>query len=320
MRGPLLTEIRTAGGVVADASAEQDIRHHIELLMTSIELEEPSVFGDHARLCRARLEADRRDVAELVDTFTTLREGFLGLLSPSAAEAVHGAVAAGVEALSESPHGLRASDGMSPLCHLYVATAITGRREEALAIAREAIDAAESRVDVYVDLFEAALHEVGRRWQHAGLTIAEEHIATATTQYVLAVLHAELVLPVTSRGRAVVTGVPGEHHTVATSIVADILEEQGWDVRTVGSDAPVQSVVEVINRYGADLLAISVTMGESVPRAAELIDAVRTGVSIAPHTIVGGAPFQQDPELWRAVGADGFASNAREMAELLGTP
>lgn len=319
MRARLLAEIRTAGDAVIDAVDENDVRRHIEFLLIAIELEEPSVFGDYVRWRRGHLNAQDIAVTELADTFAALRGAFLGLLSPVAAEAVDLALRAGVEALTAQQDQTGGQGEVSLLCHLYVATAVTGRRDEALAIVREALSGAESPVDIYVDIFESALYEVGRRWQTKGLTIADEHMATVTTQYILAVLHADLPVGASGRGRAFITGVFGEHHVVGTNIVANVLEEDGWEVRSLGTNLPPETIVAAIRQHGADLLAVSVTMSTSVPGAVELIDAVHAGVTNPPRIIVGGAPFREDPQLWRTVGADGFAADARGVAELART-
>lgn len=316
MSARLLAEIRTAVGAVINAIDEQDVGRHIEFVLIAIELEEPSVFGDYALWCRSHLDARGSEVTQLVDTFTTLRDAFLVLLSPSAGEAVVLTVGVGVEALFAQRPPSSGQVEVSLLCHLYVATAVTGRREEALLIVREAVSGAASPVDVYVDVFESALYEVGRRWGNGGLTIAEEHMATATTQYILAVLPAELPVAAGGRGRVFITGVVGDHHVVGMNILANVLEEDGWEVRFLGTDVPPDTVVAAIKQDGPDLLAISVTLSTCVPRAAELIDAVRASVPSPPRIIVGGAPFRGDPQLWLAVGADGFVADARGVAEL----
>ncbi len=209
-----------------------------------------------------------------------------------------------------------AAGPLSPACLLYVDAAVSGLREKALDIARGAVGDTESPDEVYVDLFQAALYEVGRRWQNTGLTIAEEHMATATTQFILSVLHEELPRAPGHRGTAVVTGVVGEQHVVGASIVADVLDADGWDVRVLGSDLPHESILTAVDSNQADLLAISVTMSEGVASARDLVALVREITTTTPRIIVGGAAFRRDPQLWRDVGADGFAADARGVAEL----
>jgi methanogenic corrinoid protein MtbC1 len=61
----------------------------------------------------------------------------------------------------------------------------------------------------------------------------------------------------------------------------------------------------------AEVLAISATMTFHVKLVADLIDQVRTADPSRQIIILtGGYPFNIEPELWRQVGADGYASNA----------
>ena len=113
-----------------------------------------------------------------------------------------------------------------------------------------------------------------------------------------------------------VTGVVGERHVVGASIVANVLDAEGWDVRFLGSDMPHEAIVAAIAQHEADLVAISVTLSTHVPQARELIAHIRHDVVAAPRIIVGGAAFRSDPRLWRTVGADGYADDARGVAEV----
>ena len=49
-----------------------------------------------------------------------------------------------------------------------------------------------SLLDIYVEIFQESLYQVGRAWEMNELTVAEEHMATAITQYVIAQNYANL--------------------------------------------------------------------------------------------------------------------------------
>ncbi|MDP3967823.1 MAG: cobalamin-dependent protein [Nocardioides sp.] len=295
----------------------QDARHHIDFLQAAVELGDPASFRDYALWCRDLLSARGIGVVFLVENLEAIRDEMASRLSPAAAGAVSLAAREGLEALAAGQESPRAKEGpLSPACRLYVAASVSGRREDALAIVREFVRAGASPVDVYIDIFQSALHEVGRRWQTTGLTIAEEHMATATTQFILSVLQEEHPRATSNKRTAVVTGVLDERHVVGASIVANVLDAEGWDVRFLGSDLPHDAIVSAIDQYGADLVAISVTMSGRVGDARDLIAQVRRSSAHPPRIIVGGAAFLSDPQLWRTIGADGFAADARSVAEL----
>ncbi|QIK74581.1 cobalamin B12-binding domain-containing protein [Nocardioides piscis] len=313
MKRELAAEI----GRARDAVAGDDLRLHIDFVQTAVEQDDPHLFRDYALWCRDLPGSRGVDAVTLIGSLETIRAELTGRLSPPAAEAAHEAVCAGIDALSAGEASPCAKDAPHSLaCHLYVAAAVSGRREAALAIVRESVGDAESPVEMYVEIFQSALYEVGRRWQTAGLTVAEEHMATATTQFILSVLHQERPRTAGRRGTAVVTGVFGDQHVVGANIVANVLDADGWDVRYVGTNLPIDDIVGAVSSTQADLLAVSVTRPECVDAARELIDRVRDIGPTPPRVIVGGAPFREDPLLWRAVGADGFAADARSVADV----
>lgn len=178
-----------------------DAGHHLDFLQTAVEMDEPSVFRDYALWCRDLLAARGIDAVFLAENLDTIRSTLTEHVSGPAAAAVATSVSAGLEALSSGRSSPWDEAGaVSPACHLYVAAAVTGRRAAALAIVREAVAGSDSPVDVYVDIFQSALYEVGRRWQTATVTIAEEHMATATTQFILSTLQDDLHRANTTRG------------------------------------------------------------------------------------------------------------------------
>jgi methanogenic corrinoid protein MtbC1 len=78
----------------------------------------------------------------------------------------------------------------------------------------------------------------------------------------------------------------------------------------------VRSVIE----RQADVLAVSATITLHVSAVAELIASVRDSEASDVRVLVGGYPFNQVPDLWCQVGADGYAADAEaaiDVAEAL---
>jgi signal transduction histidine kinase len=111
--------------------------------------------------------------------------------------------------------------------------------------------------------------------------------------------------------------VGGELHEVGLRIVTDLFEADGWDTLYLGGNLPAGSVVEAVERHRPDLLVISVTMAFYLPGVEQLIAQVRSSKACRGVKImVGGYPFNVDPELWMRVGADGHAGDAGEALDV----
>jgi len=106
-------------------------------------------------------------------------------------------------------------------------------------------------------------------------------------------------------------------HEIGSRMVADLAELHGWDTCYLGASTPAESVAAMVGEFNADLLAISATMSSHVRRAEQLIRHVRSAQPGRPLAImVGGSPFNQSPELWRTVGADATAPDARAALDV----
>jgi methylmalonyl-CoA mutase cobalamin-binding domain/chain len=195
----------------------------------------------------------------------------------------------------------------------YVAALSSGNRRQALVVARSALAEGIDIRDLYLDVFQPAMHEVGRLWEVNKMTVAQEHLATAITQSVMAQLYNH-VFANPSVGRTLVaTCIGGELHELGIRMVADFFEIEGWDVYYLGANVPASDVVATVADRKADLLAISITLNTHVPLARDLIRALRDSPSSKNvKVMVGGQPVNRAPEIYRAMGADLTAPNARE--------
>ncbi|EDN69788.1 corrinoid protein [Beggiatoa sp. PS] len=103
-------------------------------------------------------------------------------------------------------------------------------------------------------------------------------------------------------------------------MVADFFEMEGWDTYYLGANTPTPSVLQELEERHAEVLAISATMTFHLRAVEELIAAVRSN-KVFQHVkiIVGGYPFNLESALWKQVGADASAPNAKEAIVVAGT-
>ncbi|MFL7808677.1 MAG: B12-binding domain-containing protein, partial [Anaerolineae bacterium] len=104
---------------------------------------------------------------------------------------------------------------------------------------------------------------------------------------------------------------------IGVRMVADLFEMAGWDSYYLGANTPGQGVLQALQERQADVLAISATLTMHVGQVRELIERVRA-IEVGRRTaiLVGGYPFLLSPELWRRVGADGFAPDAEQAVQV----
>lgn len=190
--------------------------------------------------------------------------------------------------------------------------------DAALAVIADAFTQDRKTIDIYLGILQPVMEEVGRRWQSNTITVAEEHVATALMESVMAYCHRRSgATPSHPKGLVALTGVAGELHDLGLRIVADVLEAHGWRVRCFGTNSPTPVVADALAADPPDVIGISITMAFNLKAAAILIQALRDrpGLSTCP-IVVGGRAIHRGAT-WRHLGADDFAPDALGFLDLL---
>ncbi len=100
---------------------------------------------------------------------------------------------------------------------------MTGDETAAWRVLEQALAAGHRPVDCYLELLVGAIDDItGRSTLPIG-PVAEEYLATATAARLVARLGARFRRPGRSRGTVVFGAALGEHHTLAISVVADLV-------------------------------------------------------------------------------------------------
>ena len=295
----------------------EDAGHHLDFLAGALETGETAAFVGYVAWVLEVLGARGIDAAAVAESIALVGREALEVVEGDTRDALSRMVGAGIARAAASPIGQQeAIDSASSLdsaATTFLHALLIGERRAALGIAREALRTAKHPTDVYVDVFQRSLEEIGRRWQLNRITVAQEHMATAIVQFVLAQLYSSLVRTGPSRGVALVTGVEGELHQVGANLVADALEMDGWNVRFLGTNMPHDGIMEAAGEMKAELVAVSAMMLFNIEPLSRLVESVR-GIQrggVSPRILVGGGAFRGLPALWREVGADASAIDVR---------
>jgi methanogenic corrinoid protein MtbC1 len=171
---------------------------------------------------------------------------------------------------------------------------------------------------LYLEVLQPALHEIGRLWEQARISVANEHLATQITATVLVRLAAHLTPGTSGRGRrAIVSCSPGELHVLGGQMVADFLEADGWDVMLLGADTPADDLARLASAERVELVALSTALPVHLLAAGTACAALRR-LERPPFIVAGGQAFAGDERRALAVGADAYAVDPETLLTLLG--
>jgi methanogenic corrinoid protein MtbC1 len=302
---------RVRYGPRAMSAGVQDAGYHVAFLAAAVEADDPAAFAGYARWTAGVLGARGIESSFLAENLAQVQRALAARLDAGGASVLARHFQAALDALALEPAS-RGEPVLGLTAQVFLQAIITGQRHAAVEIAKEALRSGLSLRDLYIDVFQPALYDVGCRWESNRLTVAQEHIATAITQYVMAqVYEAPDVRTAAARGHIVLTGVEGELHSVGAVMVGDLLETSGFHVRFLGTNLPSASILGVIRDIRPSHFGISATMLFNVGAVRQLIRAVRAEFADRVAIVVGGAAFRTNPDLWQQVSADAYAADLR---------
>ncbi len=294
---------------------EEDAVYHLEFLAAALEAGSSLAFEKYARWCAGMLEARGIPRGFVMENFEQIGAAVGTRLLPEEMEVVEHLIRSGCAAIAAEAPGPSTKPAAYPLAEqqLFLQAILSPNRKAAAGLALGALGAGHSIQDIYLHIFQESLYEVGRLWETNEITVAQEHMATAIAQSVMALVYERIERASTQRGKMVITGVEGELHQIGANMVADVLEADGWDVVFLGTNTPHSGVLAAIDSHQAKVLGISATFLLNIPQVVRLVTATRERWGArAPRILLGGAAFQNAPMLGAEVEADAVAMDLAE--------
>ena len=179
------------------------------------------------------------------------------------------------------------ADGPGTRRDAYLAALLARDQRLARAIVARALADGTLPEDLYLQVFQPALQEIGHRWAVGDLSVADEHLATAVTHQLMDEVSPRMRAEPWGGRLAVVSSTPDELHALGVRMVADFLEADGWEVLQLGAATPAADLVELVEREAPDMVALSTTTPRSLPGIADVLQQLRRAHP-RPLIVVGG--------------------------------
>ncbi|MGI9291566.1 MAG: cobalamin B12-binding domain-containing protein [Gammaproteobacteria bacterium] len=289
-------------------------------LSAALSVNEPVLFSERVRWSRKTFAARNQDEQMIAASLGCLRDVLQESLPAQAKVAVDYMSQAldqlGEPAPDEDPCELNPDDPAGSLALRYLQSALEG---DSYAASQQVLDAVSDEFDakaLMLDVLLPAQKEIGRLWHTNEVSVAEEHMVSATTRRTMSLLtHQTKAAP--AKGATVISAcVPGNIHDIALRALADIFQLEGWRSLFVGADTPVDDLASLIASLDADVLLLGGTLSTQISGSREAIKAVRHQCGDKVRIMLGGAAFDEVPEIWRELGADAYAANADEALRI----
>ena len=175
--------------------------------------------------------------------------------------------------------------------HEYLKALLAGDRARCTTIAQGLLDRGVDARDLYLNLFQRALYEVGSLWEEHKISVAVEHLATAITERLLTLAHSRIFSGPRRKRSVLIACAPGEHHQLGGRMVADLFEMYGWQGDFLGANLLVSDLLNMVTARKPDMLGLSVSLDCNLPAMLAAIDAITSAHPELP-ILVGGQAFR----------------------------
>jgi methanogenic corrinoid protein MtbC1/DNA-binding transcriptional ArsR family regulator len=197
----------------------------------------------------------------------------------------------------------------------YFQSLLSGQEDRALALVNALLAHRVDLITIYEEVFHTTLERIGERYQRGEIDVAQEHIASAITERMLAKV-AQFYAPLhRGAGRAVLGCVAGNWHTLGLRMLADGLKTVGMEAVYLGANVPTSGFLAIVTSLRPDLVVVSCALQEQWEMTRTLIehlDAVRHSRAEPSFLIaVGGRAVRDNPDLVRDLPVDITACDLR---------
>ena len=189
--------------------------------------------------------------------------------------------------------------------------------EQALALVQEMLSDGADPVAILDDC-RAAMDAVGKRFEKGEYFIPELILAGEMLKTISAEVRPRIKQSTTGaakKGKIVVGTVQGDIHDIAKDIVVFMLDVNGYEVKDLGVDVPVQAFVDEVRNWQPDILALSGFLTLAYTSMKETVDAVKAaGLRNQVKIMIGGGTIDQG--VCEYAGADAFGRDAMTAVSL----
>ncbi|MCM3708063.1 MULTISPECIES: cobalamin B12-binding domain-containing protein [Cytobacillus] len=143
-----------------------------------------------------------------------------------------------------------------------------------------------TRIEVYQNLITPAMQHIGHLWETNQITVADEHLATATCDFVLSKLayqHEKRSSP----QKAMFLCLDGEQHYIGLKMVNSLFEEHGWETKYFGPSLPLEYALKTAKEWKPSVIGMSVSIVYHLPKLKEYAEAFAK-LPHKPAVILGG--------------------------------
>ena len=213
------------------------------------------------------------------------------------------------------PYNTIGIDGMIDIkiYRQFLEALLAGNKAECHAITANLLQNPQIPIkEIYTDLFQQAMYEVGSLWEKNRISVATEHMATAIVESLLSLAYPRIFGAAHIGRRAVISCVANEYHQIGGKMIADIFELNGWDGYFLGANTPPKDLLNILTEKQPQILGLSLSIFFNMHNLYRIISIVQSDFPNLP-ILVGGQAF-----LWGGLEIENDFRNVRYIDSIPG--
>lgn len=188
---------------------------------------------------------------------------------------------------------------------------VDGNMKKAKIIAQQTID---QRIEVnsVLDILMKAMKTVDERYERKEYFVIDVASSALAMQEAFTILEPYLEIePAMMKGKIVIGSLKGNIQSLGKNIVAATLQSAGFQVLNLGEDVAPLDFVKAAARKKAQILAISISMKETIPYLREVTDILkRKNLRGRVKVMIGGNAVSE--QTCRDYELDAYAADAQD--------
>jgi MerR family transcriptional regulator, light-induced transcriptional regulator len=156
---------------------------------------------------------------------------------------------------------------------------------------------------IFGEVLQPALNEVGNRWEHGRVLVAQEKETSEFVRDIIAELSQRHDRSTPSGASIVAASVHGERHELGLRMINGLLRAEGCRMHYLGADVAHEFLTEAIVLHRPDLVLLSVKLEQNIPEIGKAARHLREArVDPAPRILAGGEAVPAHSDRVRAWG------------------
>lgn len=127
-------------------------------------------------------------------------------------------------------------------------------------------------IEIYTDLFQKSLYQVGKMWDQNRLSTGDEHLGTEITEDLLYYCSSKIIPVRQINKKALVSCVNKEFHKLGARMAADVFILNGWETYFLGASTPTKEILKYVELKKPDIVGLSFSFYINIMK---LVDVVR---------------------------------------------